>query len=194
MIELPLFPLRSVLYPGGQLPLKIFEQRYLDMTKACIRDNAAFGVCLIRAGNEVGAPATPHEVGCTARIEHWEMPHLGIFHLLARGEHVFRIVEQWVEQNGLQRARVELCEAVPPQGESADQTIMSELLARIIDKLGAENFPEPLRLDDPQWVSWRLCEVLPLDDAFKQDMLETIDTAARLHRLRAYLNSQSVPI
>lgn len=194
LMELAIFPLRTVLYPGGALPLKIFEQRYLEMTKECIRDARPFGVCLIQDGNEVGTPATPHMVGCTARIEHWDMPHMGIFHLVTRGEQVFRIVEHWTEKNGLRRAQVELRDPSVTAQEPEDQAVLSELLARIIDKVGSTNFPEPLRLDDPQWVSWRLCEVLPLDDDFKQDMLETGDTALRMHRLRAYLKSKAIPL
>ncbi|HTS52418.1 MAG TPA: LON peptidase substrate-binding domain-containing protein, partial [Burkholderiales bacterium] len=85
-LEIPIFPLGTVLYPGGLLPLRIFEQRYLDMTKSCIRDNAPFGVCLIREGTEVGAAAAPYAVGCTARIAQWDIPHLGLFHLVAHGE------------------------------------------------------------------------------------------------------------
>ncbi len=86
--------------PAGLLPLKIFEQRYLDMTKVCIRDDAPFGVCLIRDGAEVGAPAVPHPVGCTARIAEWDMPHLGLFQLVCKGEQVFRILEHWTLRAG----------------------------------------------------------------------------------------------
>ena len=61
-----IFPLGTVLFPGAALPLKIFEQRYLEMTKTCLRDNRPFGVCLIREGREVGDPALPEAIGCLA--------------------------------------------------------------------------------------------------------------------------------
>ena len=102
-----LFPLGTVLFPGGALPLKIFEQRYLDMTKVCIRDNLPFGVCLIREGREVGSPAVPSIVGCLATIEQWEMPSPGMFHLLARGGERFRLLETRIADNGLTSADVE---------------------------------------------------------------------------------------
>lgn len=73
MNDLPLFPLGTVLFPAGVLPLRVFEQRYLEMAKACLRDGTPFGVCRIREGVEVGAPATPDSVGCLARIVHWDM-------------------------------------------------------------------------------------------------------------------------
>jgi 1-deoxy-D-xylulose 5-phosphate reductoisomerase len=71
--EIPLFPLQAVLFPGGRLPLRIFEQRYMDMAKVCLREGSGFGVCLIREGGEVGAPAVPEDVGCLARIAAWDM-------------------------------------------------------------------------------------------------------------------------
>jgi len=80
------------------------------MLKACLRDNQPFGVCAIREGAEVGAPATPHEVGTLARISEWQMPQLGLFHVTAGGEQRFRILERQIETNGLQRARIELLE------------------------------------------------------------------------------------
>ena len=61
--ELPLFPLNTVLFPGGRLPLKVFEQRYVEMTKRCVRDGSPFGVCMIREGKEVGNPALPADIG-----------------------------------------------------------------------------------------------------------------------------------
>ena len=103
----PIFPLNTVLYPGSLLPLKIFEQRYLDMTKACVRDNMPFGVCRIREGREVGLPAVPEQVGCSALIVEWDMPHLGVFHLRTRGQVPFRIRQHTTQSDGLIRAEIE---------------------------------------------------------------------------------------
>src|SRR5205814_7290111 len=87
-----LFPLNTVLFPGGVLPLKIFEQRYIEMTKVCIKEDCAFGVCLVKEGREVGTPAVPQDIGCLARIAQWEMPQLGVFHLETQGTRRFRII------------------------------------------------------------------------------------------------------
>ncbi len=190
-MEIPIFPLGTVLFPGGLLPLRIFEQRYLEMTKACIRDGTGFGVCLIREGREVGDPAVPFPIGCTARIEHWEMPHLGLFQLLCRGEQVFRLVEQWTAKNGLMHAVVSLREPPPAQPLPAADQPLAALLQRIIDQVGAQNFPAPLALDDADWVCWRLAEILPLPMASKQRLLELEDREARLALLREALRSWS---
>ena len=106
-LQIPIFPLGLVLFPGAMLPLKIFEQRYQEMTKACLRDDTVFGVCCIRQGQEVGAPAEHAQVGCSARISEWDMPHPNLFHLFCRGERVFRVVDVRVEPNGLIIGQVE---------------------------------------------------------------------------------------
>jgi Lon protease-like protein len=163
MSEIPIFPLGTVLFPDGLLPLKIFEQRYLEMTKVCIRDGTPFGVCLIREGGEVGQPALPWQVGCTARIAEWDMPHLGLFHLLCRGERVFRIVEHWTAKNGLIHAVVDEREPQVREPLPGEYEELGALMRRIVDKIGTESFTAPLMLDDADWVACRLAEVLPLE-------------------------------
>lgn len=169
-LNISLFPLGTVLFPGGALPLKIFEQRYLDMTKACIRDNLPFGVCLIREGREVGTAAVPEPVGCLATIEQWDMPQPSMFHLLARGGERFRILETQVAANGLLSGDVEM---LPPLAPGAPDADCVELLQRVIKQVGAEHFPQPIQLDDGAWVAYRLAEMLPMAMADKQLLLES---------------------
>ena len=158
--ELPLFPLGTVLFPGGLLPLKVFEQRYVDMTKACLRDSTPFGVCLIKEGREVGEPAAPHAVGCLARIEQWDVPHPNLFAVLARGGERFRILGASVGTNGLITGRIELLpEATRP--ESVDRACQ-EVLRLAIERAGADSVPGPIQLDVALWVSFRLSEILPI--------------------------------
>jgi hypothetical protein len=194
MPEIAIFPLRTVLFPGGQLPLRIFEQRYLDMTKVCIRDDQPFGVCLIRDGGEVGAPALPYPVGCTARIAEWDMPHLGLFQLACCGEQVLRIVEHWTLKSGLLRAQVDLMPVPDPTTLPGEYDSLAELLQRVIDKFGAERFPAPVQLDDGDWVACRLAEVLPLEIEFKQALLEANGPLQRLGMLSEFLRSRSVVV
>ena len=191
-LELPIFPLGTVLYPDGLLPLRIFEQRYLDMTKVCIRDDAPFGVCLIREGIEVGTAAVPHSIGCTARIAEWDMPHLGLFHLVTHGESVFRILEQWTSKSGLVQAQVELEDQRPPLPLPPEHEILAKLLAKIMAKVGAERFPSPARMDEAAWVSYRLAEVLPLETDARQRLLEARDPLAALGELKVFLESRQV--
>jgi Lon protease-like protein len=184
-----IFPLNTVLFPEGVLPLKVFEQRYLEMTKACLRDNAPFGVCLIREGSEVGAPAVPEKVGCLATITQWDMPQLGVFQLLTRGGERFRILETRIARSGLISASVEMFRA---EAAAAMDPTCREVLNLIIEKAGATHFPAPARLDDPAWVTYRLAEVLPIAMAARQQLLEMEKAAERFARLRQILIEQGV--
>jgi hypothetical protein len=185
--DLPLFPLNTVLFPGGRLPLRIFEQRYMEMAKACLRDGTPFGVCLIREGAEVGAPATPVDIGCLARIVEWDMEQLGVLQISARGERRFRILERRVQADGLARASVQLVDEDGDSAIPAHCATCVRLLERIIEQPGAPAVEPPHRLDSSAWVSARLAEILPLPLAVKQELLELADGRARLGRLNDFL-------
>jgi uncharacterized protein len=184
--DLPLFPLNSVLFPGGRLPLRIFEQRYMEMAKTCLKEKSPFGICLIREGREVGAPATPMEVGCLARMAAWDMPSLGLLHVTALGERRFRIVERRVQPDGLARAAVELLSEDLDCSVPASCAACVRLLERVMEQQAAL-FEPPYRLDSCSWVSSRLAELLPLPLEAKQELLELADARARLERLSSIL-------
>ena len=193
-LQIPIFPLGTVLYPESTLPLRIFEQRYLDMTKVCIRDSAPFGVCLIREGLEVGSPAVPWDTGCTARITQWDMPHLGLFHLITQGDAVFRILEQWHTKSGLIQAQVELYDPLPAQALPDQFQLLAELLDKLLRKLGAERSPTPARMDDAVWVGYRFAELLPLDADLRQQLLEARDPLLTLGEVQRFLDKHKVSV
>ena len=180
-----------MLFPGGRLPLRIFERRYMDMAKACLKDGTPFGVCLIREGAEVGAPATPNDVGTLAKILDWDMPQLGVLQVTARGERRFRILERRVQPDGLARASIEVLgeDADAPLPESA--SAMVKLLERVIEQ-HPELLERPHRLQSCSWVSSRLTELLPLPLEVKQALLELDDARARLERLRGLVGPNKV--
>jgi Lon protease-like protein len=188
--DLPLFPLGTVLFPGGLLPLRIFEQRYLEMSKACLRDGSPFGVCLIREGAEVGAPAVPEAVGCLAHIVQWDMQQMGLLQIVAKGAQRFRIVERHVQKDGLARARVDL---LPEEADSELPRHLSacaELLRRLAAEHGEQVFAAPFRFDSCAWVGARLAEILPIPGAFKQQLLE-LDGLQRIETLHRLIAQQS---
>lgn len=188
--ELPLFPLHTVLFPRGRLPLRIFEPRYMDMAKGCLRDDSPFGVCLIREGREVGAPAEPEDIGCTARIASWDMVQLGVLQVLARGERRFRILERRAQADGLQLARVELLEdAADSPLEASD--VCARVLRRALEDAGEEVVEPPLLYESAAWVGERLAELLPLSPASKQRLLEMDDAAARIEILRRLIRPEA---
>jgi uncharacterized protein len=185
-----IFPLGTVLFPGAPLPLKIFEQRYIEMTKTCLRDDRPFGVCLIKEGREVGDPAVPQAVGCLAKIEQWDMPQMGMFQLLARGGDRFRLLESHAAKNGLITGVVE---RLPPDSP-ADlvDDACRRVLEMIIERVDANRFEKPFRLDDASWVGFRLAEILPLDMRTKQELLEMTEAAQRLSRIRVLLTEEGL--
>jgi Lon protease-like protein len=192
LIQVPIFPLKTVLFPGGLLPLKIFEQRYLDMTKRCIRDSTPFGVCLIREGTEVGEPARPHECGCLASIVSWDMPQLGIFVLMAQGQQRLQIVEQWTQPDRLRMADVTLLPEETSQALPEEHMACADVLRAVASRAGESSLPAPLRYDDAVWVGYRLAEVLPLENTLRQHLLEMPDAISRLRLLTTILAQQGL--
>jgi len=187
--DLPLFPLQTVLFPGGRLPLRIFEQRYMDMAKVCLRDAAPFGVCLIREGGEVGEPAVPAEVGCVARLTAWDMPQLGVLQVVALGERRFRILERRVQADGLVRARVELLAEEADAPLDAESDLCARVLRKAVESGGEELVEPPLRYASAAWVGARLAELLPLSLDARQRLLEMDDARDRIEILRRLISS-----
>ncbi len=189
---IPIFPLNVVLFPAGALPLRLFEQRYLGMAKACLKDGSPFGVCLIREGREVGTPAIPENVGCTARIEQWDMQQLGVLTVLARGVCRFRILERSVDAAGLTRAMVEM---LPPENDSPvpESLLPSVRVLRNALEHPSAAPPHPgADFESCAWVSARLAELLPLPPPMKQLLLELDDAQARLDRLHHLLKDSGL--
>jgi len=194
---LPLFPLRTVLFPGGLLPLKIFEQRYIDMAKACLRDETPFGVCLITQGDEVSrgddaAPPTFAPIGTVAQIVSWDMPELGILHVATEGVTRFQVREHRVQADKLVVADVVDIPKEPTVPVPADAQPLARLLELIVTRVGPQYFPADHDYDDASWVGYRLAELLPLPLPIKQSMLEINDALVRLQALGTFLKQQGL--
>jgi hypothetical protein len=189
---LPLFPLQTVLYPGALLPLRIFEVRYMDMARACLRDSSAFGVCLIREGAEVGGTAVPEDIGCIATIADCDMEELGILKIRALGGERFRIASSEVNRQGLILAEVELMEAEADAPNAQGLAECADFLRKVIAGIGEERFAQPLDYDNASWVSFRLAEILPLRVEVKQRLLELTDATLRLAVLHRFLRQQQL--
>ena len=196
---IPLFPLQSVLFPGGRLPLRIFEQRYMDMATACLKESASFGICLIARGEEVAhkgrKSAEPHAVGTLAHIADWDMQQLGVLNIVAQGGERFRVRRHWVEDSGLLRGEVELIGepvAVPVPGAYAR---LVPLLRAIVGELatGSPSAPAtPHRFFDSGWLGMRYAEVLPIPVAAKQKLLEIEDSIDRLEIIYRFLEGKGL--
>ena len=196
---IPLFPLQSVLFPGGRLPLRIFEQRYMDMATACLKESASFGICLIAKGEEVARagrkPAQPHAVGTLAHIADWDMQQLGVLNIIAQGGERFRLLRHWVEDSGLLRGEIELIAApsvLPVPGAYAR---LVPLLRAIVEEMAADapNAPAmPHRFFDAGWLGMRYAEVLPIPVVARQKLLELDDSIDRLEIIYRFLESKGL--
>ncbi len=182
-VELPLFPLNTVLFPGGPLPLRVFEARYIDMISQCIRSGTGFGVCLISAGREVGEAAETHEIGTLATVIDWHMRHDGLLGITAHGGQRFRIADSEVRKNQLRVARVEMLPEDPHIDLPAKYLPLVDLLRKLIDQAGHHYATLHTRYADAAWVGYRLAEMLPFGSAQKQYLLQMDDALARLEMI-----------
>ncbi len=191
MRPLPLFPLQSVLFPGGRLALKVFEQRYIDLTKACLAHDQPFGICAIKEGREIGETAVPYSVGTLARIVEWDMPETGIFQLRVEGGTRFVIRRLHEEKNRLLVAEAEDIgsECAQPVPDKLRLTV--EVIRRIMETLDGAYWGPERHFDDAAWVGYRLAEALPLKLSAKQSLLEMNDSIARLDLLQQFLRRQA---
>jgi Lon protease-like protein len=185
MSELPLFPLRAVLLPGGRLALRVFEARYLDMVARCLRGANRFGVVAIREGAEVGA-ATTYDHGTSAEIVDWHQEPGGLLGILAAGREPFRVLGIRRETDGLYVGSVAWLAQSPRQPLSPAHEPLAALLRRLLEPLPLFQGVAP-SFDDAAWVGGRLIELLPLELELKQSLLEMPDPGQRLEGLAAAL-------
>jgi hypothetical protein len=187
VMPIALFPLNTVLLPGSLLPLRLFEQRYLDMAARCMRETVPFGIALINEGRETGAPAKTHAIGTLAHISDWDMEQLGILQIAAMGGKRFRVLSVDHGPNHASSAKVELIPDNSPVALPADKQKLIPLLKRVLADLGESRMPLPHHLDDAEWVGYRLTEILPIQNLAKQKLLELEDPLVRLDILERYL-------
>ena len=187
-MQVPLFPLNAVLFPGGPLPLRIFEPRYLTMVSDCVRNDTTFGVLLIREGAEAGA-ATTHEIGTLARVADWYQGSDGLLGITAVGEHRFRVVSSHREPGGLNVGNIEILPDEPAMPLPEEYRSMTHILAGVLDDLGRLYEPLERHMDDAAWVTSRFVEILPMDLEQKQLCLESSDPAEGLRIVQDLLKS-----
>lgn len=183
--DIPLFPLGTVLFPGGPLGLRIFEQRYLQMVRDCTRDQSCFGVCLIFEGSEAGAPATPAAVGTLARVIDFYSQPDGLLGISVEGGARFRVLRTRVRDNGLVRGDVRCWPDEPVLPVPPEFGLLADILERLVGQAGGWWRDAPReRYDDASWVGFRLAEFLPLKPGERQHLLELTDPLERLRVLR----------
>lgn len=187
--EIPLFPLHTVLFPGGPLPLRIFEARYIDMVSACMKSGTGFGVCLIREGKEVGVAASTHDIGTLALIQDWHQRHDGLLGITVRGEQRFELRSVRVQSDQLCWAQADLLAPEPSVEVSERHLALVDVLRRTIEGIGGHYAQLPTHYADATWVGYRLAELLPLKLSQKQYFLQIDDPVRRLDGISELMNN-----
>ena len=188
LTDLPLFPLSSVLFPGGPLALRIFEQRYLDLVRDCARRSCGFGVCLILKCREAGEPALPAAVGTLAQITDFYTLPDGLLGIAAEGGSRFQVATTRVRDNGLVHGEVRFWPDEPVVPVPPEHSLLATILERLIEKAGGP-FAKAERAcyDNASWVGFRLAEALPLEPPERQQLLQMTDPLERLASLMHYV-------
>jgi len=192
-VQIPLFPLNTVLFPGGPLPLRIFETRYVDMISERMRSDAPFGVVLIRDGAEAAGPASTYDVGTLARITDFYQGSDGLLGVTAIGDRRFRLLSSERRPDGLNVGEIELLaeESAVPVPEAYRG--IADILAGVLDDLGRLYDTLDRHYDDAGWLSYRFVEILPIDLVQKQLCLENSDPEERLKLVVELLESVKRP-
>lgn len=188
--SLPLFPLGTVLFPGGVLPLRIFEVRYLDMIAKCHKAGAPLGVVSLTEGSEVQVPGQKEafrDVGTLATLEHVEQPQPGLMHIRARGGQRFRILRRERLRHGLWVADVQLLSQDAHVEVPGDLRGVATALDRLLKSLRDQGVADdelpvhaPLEMDDCGWLANRWCEIMPMPAELKQRLMELDNPLVRL--------------
>jgi len=191
-LTIPLFPLNTVLFPEGLLPLRIFEPRYLDMVSDCLRKGCGFGICLIESGSEIGSAAKTFEVGTLARISDWHQRHDGLLGITVIGEQRFRILSTEVLSNQLTLANVELIDNEHSTELPAEYLPIADFLRQLIKQVPHLFASMTLKYSDATWVGSRLAELLPIPLAQKQYLLQLNEPIQRLERMRQLMGGMDI--
>ncbi len=187
-VDLPLFPLSTVLFPGATLDLRIFERRYLDLVRDCARTARGFGVCQILDGTEAGVPATPAAVGTLARIVDFHTLPDGLLGIRATGGERFRVATTRVRDDGLVHGEVDFWADEPVIPVPPEYSLLATILERLLERIGGDDARvDRARYDDASWVGFRLAEHLPFPALERQRFLQIDDPLERLAQLTRQL-------
>ena len=189
-MRVPLFPLNTVLFPGGPLPLRVFEPRYLDMISRCMKEDQPFGVVLIREGPEAGGPATTWSVGTLAKVVDWYQGSDGLLGITAVGSERFRLLSAEREADGLNVGEIAVMPPPPPMELPPESSHLAQVLETVLGDLGRLYEDLDRCYDDAVWVAWRFVEILPIDLEQKQAVLENDDISACLEMIERVVHAQ----
>lgn len=190
--ELPLFPLNTVLFPGGVLPLRIFEPRYLNMVSECMKADRGFGVVAIQEGSETGTAASFQKIGTLARIADFDRLEDGLLGITCRGGQRLQVLSYRVQADQLILGQIRFLPDDPPRLPLPVHAPLLTFLRHVLEQEELQCYTRFLQpaWDSAAWVGNRVAELLPLSLGLKQALLELTDPTQRLDALRSLLQSE----
>lgn len=188
--DYPLFPLSSVVFPGGIMPLRIFEPRYMDMVRICTKSQTGFGVCALESGNGVGNENSPRSIGTLAEIIDFDQLDDGLLGITAEGKRRFEILSKRRAENGLWWGTVRFLKEQDDAPCPQEYAALQHVLEAIYDNLGEPYASRPRDFKSAAWISARLTELLPFDPATKHNLLATPDPIERLRQIQPLVKIQ----
>ncbi len=186
-MNIPLFPLNTVLFPGGPLPLRVFEPRYLDMISYSMKTETPIGVVLIKNGDEVGAAPEIYDVGSISEITYWHKRTDGLLGITLTATQRFRVKDTQVSNSQLMTANIEVIENMAPLDVNDENKYFIPILEQILDQLDPPFKTIPRHTDNIEWISARLIELLPTELEVKQALLESDNIMERLAKIEFIL-------
>ena len=204
-IALPLFPLQTVLFPGGLLQLKVFEARYLDLISDCLRSQTPFAVVRIRQGGELRGSSSGSgsssqktlldDIGVLAHLQDVDAEQPGILRARCVGGQRVHLGARHQRGDGLWLAEAAIAEAEAAAAVPAELAGAAQALRQAIESLKAQDqhpFLPPFQLNDAGWVANRWCEILPISGAAKQRLLALDEPLLRLKLVQDYLQAKGL--
>jgi len=186
-MNISLFPLNTVLYPGGPLPLRIFEPRYLDMVSDSMKKDKPIGVVLIKSGDEVGSTPEIYDMGTLAEVIYWHKRNDGLLGITLQGKQRFKVLDTQVNSAKLMSADIEVIENLVPLESNDESSHLKPILEKILDQLDPPFKTIERHLENIEWVSARLMELLPTELSAKQALLESNNIEERLAKIESIL-------
>ena len=194
-MELPLFPLSTVLFPYGRIPLQIFEQRYLDLVKNCMRNDSKFGVVLILEGSEMDKKDSVQpnlsSMGTLARIVDWDQLPNGLLGITIQGSERFFLLDSWKQENGLVLGNINIFQSDTDAPMRKEWDPLLDVLNRIKQHPHVKRMNLDINEEDAWQVGFMLAQLLPIVEIDKNELLGLKDIEELMEKLDKMLSEMS---
>ncbi|MES1942141.1 peptidase S16 [Salinisphaera sp. T5B8] len=186
-----LFPLSTVVFPGGIMPLRIFEPRYLDMVARCMESATGFGICAARPAENKHEFSSPRAVGTLVEIVDFDRLDDGALGITVKGRQRFEVLSTRQAENGLWSGTIDFIDEEADSACPIEFSPLKQIAAALIEEIGLPYEAGSRSYDSASWLSARLTELLPFDAATKHDLLATNDPLERLRRIRPMIEIEN---